>query len=248
MVTVAGGPGLDAAGIRCISAGMDAQSFQLPLFFDLAAVFLMAITGAIEAIRRQFDIIGLCVLALATGVGGALIRDGIFLQNGVPAVLVDDRYMITVAAAAALGLAFGTRAVISTRLIDLVDAAALGAYAVVGAEKTLGLGLGVVPAVLVGVVNACGGGVLRDLFVGERPMVFKPGQFYAFAALIGCLVYVPLRRHTGLEPMTAALISIGVTFGLRVLSLKLDLSTAPLREKGILSSNSRRRKIGRRGS
>ncbi|MFP5240544.1 MAG: trimeric intracellular cation channel family protein, partial [Acidobacteriota bacterium] len=180
---------------------MDAQPFQLPIFLDLSAVFLMALTGVIEAIRREFDIIGLCVLALATGVGGALIRDGVFLHTGVPAVLSDDRYLIVVAAAAVIGLAFGTRAVLSERLIAWVDAAALGAYAVVGVEKSLGLGLGFAPAVLVGVVNACGGGVLRDLFTGERPMVFRPGQFYAFAALIGCLIYIPLRLHTAAPPL-----------------------------------------------
>lgn len=213
---------------------MDAQPFQLPIFIDLAAVFLMAITGAIEAIRREFDLIGLCVLALATGVGGALIRDGIFLQTGIPAVLLDERYLLAVAAAAVLGIAFGTRAVISTRLIALVDALALGAYAVVGVEKTLALGLGFVPAVLVGVVNACGGGVLRDMFTGERPMVFMPGQFYAFAALIGCVLYVPLRRHTDLPPLVVALTAIAVTFGLRVLAITLNLTTAPVAEKGLL--------------
>jgi len=221
---------------------MDAQPFQLPIFLDLSAVFLMALTGVIEAIRREFDVIGLCVLALATGVGGALIRDGVFLHTGVPAVLSDDRYLMAVAGAAALGLAFGTRALLSERLIAWVDAAALGAYAVVGVEKSLGQGLGFAPAVLVGVVNACGGGVLRDLFTGERPMVFKPGQFYAFAALIGCLVYIPLRLHTAAPPLLAALAAIVVTFGLRVLAITLNWSTAPVGERGLLTAKGKSRR------
>lgn len=212
---------------------MDTQTFQLPIALDLAAVFLMAITGAIEAIRREFDLIGLTVLALATGVGGALLRDGVFLQNGISPILLDERYLWAVAAAAILSLAFGSRAVVSRRLIAGVDALALGAYAVVGADKTLALGLGVVPALLVGVVNACGGGVLRDLFTGERPMVFKPGQFYAFAALIGCLVYVPLRKHTDFPPLAAALLAVAVTFGLRVLAIKRNWSTVPISEGGL---------------
>jgi len=110
-------------------------------------------------------------------------------------------------------------------------------------EKTLALGLGIVPAVLVGVVNSCGGGVLRDLFTGEKPMVFKPGQFYALAALIGCILYVPLRLHTGFPPLLVALAAIAVTFGLRVLSINLNWSTAPVGEKGLLR---RRRKKSRR--
>lgn len=213
---------------------MDAHPFQLPVIIDLSAVFLMAITGVIEAIRRGLDLIGLCVLAVATGVGGALLRDGIFLQTGIPAVLLDQRYLLAVAAACVLGLAFGTRAQVSGRLIAWVDALALGAYAVVGAEKTLAQGLHMVPAILVGVVNACGGGVLRDIFVGEQPMVFKPGQFYAFAALIGCLLYVPLRKHTDMEPLGLALAAIAVTFGLRVLAIWRNWSTAPVGERGLL--------------
>jgi len=219
---------------------MDTQPFQLPLLVDLAAVFLMAITGAIEAIRRRFDLIGLCVLALATGLGGALIRDGIFLQTGISPVLRDERYLWAVAVAALFGLVFGSRAVGSRRLMALVDAMALGAYAVVGVEKSLSLGLGLAPAVLVGVVNACGGGVLRDLLTGEPAMVFKPGQFYAFAALMGCLLYTPLRQHTDLPPLLLAGGAIAVTFGLRVLAIALNWSTAPIGEKGILKGIWRR--------
>lgn len=213
---------------------MPTEPFQLPIIIDLAAVFLMALTGVIEAIRREFDLIGLFVLALATGVGGALIRDGIFLHQGIPAVLTDQRYLVAVALAGAAGLVFGARAVVSIKLIAWVDAAALGAYAVVGVQKSLDLGLGYAPAVLVGVVNACGGGVLRDLFTGERPMVFRPGQFYAFAALIGCLIYVPLRLHTQTPPLGAAIAAIAVTFGLRVLAITFNWNTAPVRERGLL--------------
>lgn len=219
---------------------MDTQPFQLPLMVDLAAVFLMGITGAIEAIRRGFDLIGLCVLALATGLGGALIRDGIFLQTGISPVLRDEHYLWAVALAAACGLVFGSQAEGSRRLMALVDALALGAYAVVGVEKSLSLGLGMAPAVLVGVVNACGGGVLRDLLTGEPAMVFKPGQFYAFAALMGCLLYTPLRQHTELPPLLLAAAAIAVTFGLRVLAIVLNWSTAPVGEKGLLRGGWRR--------
>jgi uncharacterized membrane protein YeiH len=208
--------------------------FQLPIFVDLAAVFLMALTGVTSAIRAGFDLIGLTVLALATGLGGALIRDGVFLHVGIPAVLSDDRYLLAVAAACMFGLMFGTRAVISEKFIAWVDAAALGAYAVVGVEKTLVLGLGLAPAVLVGVVNACGGGVLRDLFVGDRPMVFRPGQFYAMAALVGCLIYAPLRLHLGTHALTTALVAIVVTFGLRVLAITRDWKTPAMPEKGFI--------------
>jgi len=209
------------------------QGFELPLYLDLFAVFLMAATGAIEAIRRQFDLVGLLGLSLATGLGGALIRDGIFLQAGVPAVVRHQAYLYVVAAAAAACLAFGRRAVLSEKLVALVDAAALGAYAVVGMEKSLAFGLDFAPAVLVGVVNACGGGILRDVLVREQPMVFRPGQFYAFAVLIGCLTYPFLRQTMAVPPLIAALVTILVTFLLRVLAITYNWRTGPIRESGL---------------
>ena len=115
-----------------------------------------------------------------------------------------------------------------------MDAAALGAYAVVGVEKSLTLGLGLAPAMLVGVVNACGGGVLRDMFVGHRPMVFRPGQFYAMAALAGCLIYAPLRLHAGTHALATALVAMVITFGLRVLAITRDWQTPALPEKGLI--------------
>ena len=92
----------------------------------------MAATGAIEAIRHKFDLVGLLGLSLATGLGGALLRDGIFLQAGVPAVVRNNAYLYAVALAAVACLIFGRRAVLSERFVALVDAAALGAYAAVG--------------------------------------------------------------------------------------------------------------------
>ncbi|MEL7640662.1 MAG: TRIC cation channel family protein [Solidesulfovibrio sp.] len=212
------------------------QAFQLPLFLDLFAVFLMAATGAIEAIRREFDLVGLLGLSLATGVGGALIRDGIFLQAGVPAVVRNQDYLLAVAGAAAACLIFGRRAVLSEKLVAVVDAAALGAYAVVGMEKSLAFGLDFAPAVLVGTVNACGGGILRDVLTREAPLVFRPGQFYAFAALIGCLAYPLLRQSDALPPLAAALGAIGVTFLLRMLAITRNWRTAPVRDTGLFGS------------
>ncbi len=209
------------------------QGFELPLYLDLFAVFLMAATGAIEAIRREFDLVGLLGLSLATGVGGALIRDGIFLQASVPAVVRNQDYLYAVAAAAAACLLFGRRALLSEKLVALVDAAALGAYAVVGMEKSLAFGLDFAPAVLVGTVNACGGGLLRDVLMREEPMVFRPGQFYGFAALIGCLAYPFLRQQAALPPLAAALCTIVITFLLRVLAITRNWRTAPVRDTGL---------------
>ena len=81
---------------------MPGVPFLLPIWFDLAAVFLFALTGVWAATRRGYDIVGAFLLAFVTGVGGGLLRDGIFLQE-VPFVIRDGRYIWAVLAALVIG-------------------------------------------------------------------------------------------------------------------------------------------------
>jgi len=203
--------------------------FQLPIAFDVAATFLFAVTGALAAVRKRYDLVGALVLALVTGLGGALLRDGLFLQQGPPVVLADPRYLAGVLAGAAAGAAFGRRLHRFRLLFLLVDAAALGVYGVVGAQKSLAAGLPVVSATLVGAVNAVGGGVLRDVLVREEPLIFKPGEFYAVAALAGCVLYVTLVARLGVNELAAALAGIALAFSARLLSIRLGWRTGAFR-------------------
>jgi uncharacterized membrane protein YeiH len=79
-------------------------TIQLPLSFDLIATFVSALAGALAAVRRQYDFIGVFTLAFVAGLGGALIRDGIYLNTGPPAAVRDSRYLIAVLAATLLGV------------------------------------------------------------------------------------------------------------------------------------------------
>jgi uncharacterized membrane protein YeiH len=113
-------------------------------------------------------------------------------------------------------------------VIAIVDALGLGAYAVVGVEKSINAGLSIPAAVLVGVINAVGGGLLRDLLVRDEPLLLKPGQFYALAALGGCLIFVFLTMYFGMPAPRAALITIACTLVVRVLAITFNWSTKPL--------------------
>jgi len=198
--------------------------FQLPIYFDLSAIFLFALTGAWVAIRRHHDFVGVFVLALVTGLGGALIRDGMFLQE-VPAVLRDERYLYAVLAAALLGGLTYRLARRFERIIAAVDALGLGAYAVVGMQKSFAAGLSPMAAVLIGVINAVGGGMLRDVIVREEPLILKPGQVYALAALSGCLMFLALTRLTDFDVQEAAYVSIATVFLLRMLAIQFNWTT-----------------------
>lgn len=147
-----------------------------------------------------------------------------FLQE-VPAVLRDPRYLYAVLGAALLGGLTYRLARRFERVIAAVDALGLGAYAVVGMQKSFAVGLSPMAAVVVGVVNAVGGGILRDVIVREEPLIFKPGQLYALAALAGCLTFVALTRLTGLEVQPAAYVSIATVFLLRMLAIQFNWTT-----------------------
>jgi uncharacterized membrane protein YeiH len=73
-----------------------------------------------------------------------------------------------------------------------------------------------------------GGGVLRDVLAREEPLIFKPGQFYALAALFGCVVFATLTAGLGLGANPAAVVAIGVAFAARMLSIRLRWTTVVL--------------------
>jgi uncharacterized membrane protein YeiH len=201
--------------------------FQIAVEFDLAAVALFAVTGAIAAMRKKYDLVGVTVIALSTSLAGGLLRD-VLIQRGTPAALVDGRYLLAVLGGGAAALLF--RALLHRlRLVLLVaDALGLGIYAVVGTQKSLALGLPVVSALLLGVVNAVGGSVVREVLVREEPLIFKPGEWYALAALASALVFAGLVVEFHVDATLAAIVAITIAFAARLLSIRLGWRTDPV--------------------
>lgn len=202
-------------------------TFDLPIWFDLSATFAFSVTGALAAMQRKYDIVGLFFLALATGTGGALIRDGIFIQSGPPAIVTHPYYIECVAAGALAGLLMGRRASHFNRMVAIIDAVGLGAYACFGVQKSLVAGLSLPSAILVGVLNACGGGVLRDVLVRDEPLVFKPGQFYMLTALAGAVAFAFLSFVLDWNATRAALTATFLTFVFRMLTILFNWQTRP---------------------
>jgi uncharacterized membrane protein YeiH len=202
-------------------------TFLLPIHFDLAATFLMAMTGVWAASRRGYDAVGAFTLAFVSGVGGGLLRDSIFLAK-TPAVMQDSRYLMAVLAAVLVAGALQRVALRFERLMAYVDAVAIGVYAVVGADKALVAGIAPLGAVVIGMVNATGGGLIRDILVREEPLMFKPGQLYVFAALGGVIVFVVLLTSHRYASQEGAAIAILVTVLLRLLAIRLNWTTTPV--------------------
>ncbi|HEY1787844.1 MAG TPA: trimeric intracellular cation channel family protein [Verrucomicrobiae bacterium] len=201
------------------------SQFVLPIYFNLGATFLYALTGALVAIRRRYDIIGLFVLAAVSGVGGSLIRDCVFIENGPPLVMKDERYLYAVIAGCFAAAFFGHRMDRLQKCFLLADALGLGAYAVVGVSRSLSVDLPLLPSITVGVINAAGGGLLRDILVREEPLLFKPGQLYVLAALLGAGFFAVLVVRFARPVETSGLLAIGVTFVFRLLAIAFNWKT-----------------------
>jgi uncharacterized membrane protein YeiH len=214
--------------MEALTQALPQGEFLLPPGFDIGAVFFFALTGALVAMRRGYDFVGLFTMALVTGVGGALIRDGLFLQDGPPAVTKDGRYLIAVLAGCLAGWLLGRPVERFRKFIAVLDAIGLAAYSVVGVSKSFAAGLSVPAAVLIGIINACGGGLLRDVIVREEPLMLKPGQFYVMASLLGCGVFAALAKHTTLTAPVAALIAIAATFVFRMLAIVFNWRTSAI--------------------
>ena len=208
---------------------MPASAFLLPIEFDLAATFLMAMTGVWAASRRGYDAVGAFAMAFVAGVGGGLLRDAIFLSQ-TPVVMQDPSYLTAVLAAVLAGGLLQGLARRFERLMAYIDALAIGVYAMVGADKALAAGIAAVGAIIVGMCNAMGGGVLRDILVREEPLVFKPGQLYVLACLAGCILYVYLVQSDGMDAQRAAWIAIAATVVLRVLAIRFNWTTRAFSE------------------
>jgi uncharacterized membrane protein YeiH len=206
---------------------MPSPEFMLPLYLDLIAVMVMAYSGAVAGLRRRYDIVGVAALALVTSLGGALIRDGFFLQQGLSPILTDYRYLL------AVGL--GVLAVIPTYSLAnrlqtpmlLFDAVGLALYTVVGAQKAILAGVPIPGAVLIGVSNGVGGSILRDVLTRHEPLLFKPGQYYAATSFIGALVYTALAQLQVPRPIPS-ISGVALILTLRVAAIYFDLRTTPI--------------------
>ncbi len=203
--------------------------FELPAIFDLSAVFFFALTGALAAIRRGYDFVGLFIMAFVTGVGGALIRDGLFITQGLPAVVADGRYLIVIVLACLAGMAIGGFIERFHKAIAYIDALGLGAYAVVGVQKALIANMSIPAAIMIGTINAVGGGLLRDIIVRVEPLMLKPGQFYVLAAVLGSALFAGLTAVTTLTAPQSALIAIFATFLIRILAILFNWQTMAVR-------------------
>lgn len=170
------------------------------LVLDMVGVFAFALSGNLLAARKDIDIMGSLILGLVAGLGGGVMRDVILVQ--VPLALQEPVYLVPPVIAAAVVYLLGQRAHRARVPIVIFDAMGLGVFAVTGTSIALSAGLPVPSAMVLGVLTAVGGGMLRDVLANEIPAVFNGSDLYILPALFGAGTAAAVWAAGWLDPLT----------------------------------------------
>lgn len=201
------------------------------LALDLAGVFVFAVSGAMLGVRKGFDAVGIVVLALATSLGGGMLRD-VLIGDIPPAALEEQRYLLVAVGAGVFVLVGHGLVERLARPVLLFDAAGLALFSVVGAAKAMEFGLAPVPAALLGTITAVGGGVIRDVLARDIPVIFRPGTaLTAVPAAVGAGATVVVWEADVYGTAAAAGVA-AVAFALRVLAVQFGWGAPVARGKG----------------
>lgn len=197
----------------------DLDNALLIRLLDLAGIGVFALSGALMAVRLRQTLVTASFFALVTGVGGGSVRD---LLIGAPVFWVQDGSIAAVCIAIALVVWMTPQRWWDGRLLEWADAVGLAAYSVFGTAKALAWGVPPVPALLMGVITGCVGGIIRDLLAGVPSIIVRPEIYVTAAALASGLFLVLL--WAGLALPIAAVIGAGVGFALRGAAIRWSLA------------------------
>ncbi|CAM5395318.1 trimeric intracellular cation channel family protein [Streptomyces sp. URMC 127] len=186
---------------------------------DIAGIFVFAISGALLAVRKNFDVFGMAVLAEVTALGGGLIRD-VIIGAVPPAAFTDLGYFLTPLLATVIVFFLHPEVERITKAVGVFDAAGLGLFCVTGTVKAYGHGLGLVFAATLGLATAVGGGVLRDILAHEVPSLLRwDRDLYAVPAMVGAALAALLLRFGALDGAAYA-VPVVTAFVLRLLAMR----------------------------
>ena len=188
-------------------------------WLDLIGIFVFAISGALMAVRKNWDVFGIAALAEVTALGGGVFRD-LVIGAVPPAAFVDLGYFVTPLIAAALVFFLHPEVERTQTAVNVFDAAGLGLFCVTGTTKAYDYGLGLTASAALGLATAVGGGVLRDIIANEVPSLVRwDRDLYAVPAMVGTIIVVLCIRYDALTSVTSG-IAVVTAFVLRLLAMR----------------------------
>lgn len=194
----------------------------VPVWLDLSAVVVGSLSGLLYARERKLDLVGYIGLAIICGLGGGLIRDTI-MQEGDVYMLKSQWAIVVSVLTGVVGFLFPTSLTAHPYLLEWIDIASVGLFAAAGTDKAILYRLYPIATMLMGTITGVGGGMLRDIFLGEVPQIFKRSNWYALCAILGSLSYYLCAVVLGLDKTWSVVVCVLVTMLLRRLSLRYEL-------------------------
>ncbi|WP_320776979.1 trimeric intracellular cation channel family protein [Streptomyces sp. CRN 30] len=186
---------------------------------DLIGIFVFAVSGALLAVRKNFDVFGLAVIAEVTALGGGLFRD-LVIGAVPPAAFTDLGYFLTPLFAAGLVFFLHPEVQRIETAVNVFDAAGLGLFCVVGTVKAYEYGLNLPASAALGLATAVGGGVLRDVLANDVPSLLRwDRDLYAVPAMVGAAMVAVCIRFDALNAVTSGL-AVVTAFVLRLLAMR----------------------------
>ena len=186
---------------------------------DFIGTFAFAISGIRLASAKQFDLFGAYVVGVVTAIGGGTLRD--LMLGLTPIWMTNPMYLICSGIALVWVIIFGKRIIHQQNTFFIFDTIGLALFTVVGVEKALALDFPLWVAIIMGTITGAAGGVFRDVFINEIPLIFRK-EIYALACIIGGLIY-GLCDWIGMDVMITQIVSGLSVFLVRILAVKYHL-------------------------
>lgn len=196
-------------------------------WLDIAGVAIFALTGALVAAKERQTFVTLVFFSLITGVGGGTIRD---LLIGAPVFWIADPWVAATCLGIALFAWFTPTRWWEGRFLSIADGLGLAAYAVLGTAKSLQYGVPPIPAMLMGVITGCVGGIIRDVIAGRPSILMRPELYVTAAALSASLTV--LGALAGIESWYVWIGATIAGFGLRLAAIRFNLALPSYTERG----------------
>lgn len=193
---------------------------ELIYILDILGTFAFAISGALVASDKKFDVFGVIIIAFVTAVGGGMLRD--VLINAHPINWIGDlNYLWTIFTAVIVTILFKSKIAPLSKTMFLFDTIGLGVFTLLGLQKGLSYNLHPFVALIMGMISAVFGGVLRDVLTNKIPLIFQK-EIYASACLAGGISYLIL-NYFELPENIIFLISASVIVLIRIIAVKFQL-------------------------
>ncbi|MBU3011772.1 trimeric intracellular cation channel family protein [Polaribacter vadi] len=200
---------------------------ELIYVLDILGTFAFAISGALVASNKKFDLFGVIIIAFVTAVGGGMLRD--VLIDAHPINWIGDlNYLWTILTAVVLTFLFKRKIAFLSKTLFLFDTIGLSVFTLLGLQKGLSFNLHPIIAIIMGMISAVFGGVLRDVLTNKVPLIFEK-EIYASACLIGGVFYLSL-SYFELSENIVFIISASIIVIIRLIAVKFHLELPKIKD------------------